>query len=267
VTAYGLLRRPRPLLFTLFAPVMLITFRAGRLGTKMAVMVIAVIGGCATLQDVGPIANFTRDHVQQAELFQLFLAVLLLTCLPVAADLSARNRFTKNLAKREKAMSLLASTDSLTGLMSRSAFEAHVEHALHDRAIPHVMVAIDLDHFKNINDQWGHEAGDRALVQAAQVLQTQIRSGDAAGRLGGDEFLLLLKDASIGEAENICDRIRTALRQNSIAMDGKTQIMLTLSCGIASSRTADTFQDLYRHADKALYMAKFAGRNTVRSIA
>jgi GGDEF domain-containing protein len=87
----------------------------------------------------------------------------------------------------------------------------------------------------------GRRQGPR---QAAQVLQTQIRSGDAAGRLGGDEFLLLLKDASIGEAENICDRIRTALRQNSIAMDGKTQIMLTLSCGIASSRTADTFGPL-----------------------
>jgi predicted signal transduction protein with EAL and GGDEF domain len=120
-----------PLLFMLFAPVMLVTFRVGRLGTKMAVMLVAVIGGCATLQDLGPIANFTQDHARQAELFQLFLAVLLLTCLPVAADLSARSRFTKDLAKREKAMSLLAATDSLTGLMSRSAFEAHVDQALH----------------------------------------------------------------------------------------------------------------------------------------
>jgi integral membrane sensor domain MASE1 len=84
-----------PLLFMLFAPVMLVTFRVGRLGTKMAVMLVAVIGGCATLQDLGPIANFTQDHARQAELFQLFLAVLLLTCLPVAADLSARSRFTK----------------------------------------------------------------------------------------------------------------------------------------------------------------------------
>jgi diguanylate cyclase (GGDEF)-like protein len=137
--------------------------------------------------------------------------VLLLTCLPVAADLSARNRFTADLAKREKAMSLLAATDSLTGLMSRSAFEAHVDHALSDRAASFAMVAIDLDHFKDINDQWGHEAGDRALVHAARIFQTQIRAGDAAGRLGGDEFLLFLKDASIVEAEAICERIRATL--------------------------------------------------------
>lgn len=256
-----------PLLFILFAPVMLITFRVGHLGTKMAVMLVAIIGGCATLQNLGPIANFTQDHIRQAELFQLFLAVLLLTCLPVAADLSARNRFTADLAKREKAMSLLAATDSLTGLMSRSAFEAHVDHALSDRAASFAMVAIDLDHFKDINDQWGHEAGDRALVHAARIFQTQIRAGDAAGRLGGDEFLLFLKDASIVEAEAICERIRATLRHGTMRMDDKTEIMLTLSCGIAGSAGGDTFQDLYRHADKAMYMAKFAGRNTVRSIA
>jgi diguanylate cyclase (GGDEF)-like protein len=91
--------------------------------------------------------------------------------------------------------------------------------------------------------------------------------GDAAGRLGGDEFLLFLKDASIAEAEAICGRIRATLRQTAIAMDTKTDIMLSLSCGIAGSSHAGTFQDIYRDADKALYMAKFAGRNTVRSIA
>jgi diguanylate cyclase (GGDEF)-like protein len=187
--------------------------------------------------------------------------------LPVAADLSARSRFTEDLAKREKAMSLLATTDSLTGLMSRSAFEAHVDQALHEGGNAFVMVAIDLDHFKRINDTWGHEAGDRALVHAAQIFQAQIRSGDAAGRLGGDEFLLFLKDASIAEAEAICGRIRATLRQTALAMDTKTDIMLSLSCGIAGSSDADSFQDIYREADKALYMAKFAGRNTVRSIA
>ncbi len=121
-----------PLLFVLFAPVMWITFRVGRLGTKISVMLIAIIGGCATLRGMGPIASFTQNHAQQAELFQLFLAVLLLTCLPVAADLSARRRFTEDVVKREKAMALLASTDSLTGLLSRSAFEAHVDKTLHD---------------------------------------------------------------------------------------------------------------------------------------
>ncbi|WP_068081759.1 GGDEF domain-containing protein [Novosphingobium rosa] len=103
------------------------------------------------------------------------------------------------------------------------------------------MVAIDLDYFKNINDRWGHEAGDKALVHAARAFQSQIRAGDIVGRLGGDEFLLLLKNASIAEAEFICNRIRTNLRQNPIAMDSKTDIMLSVSCGIASSTIGGYF--------------------------
>ncbi|MDE1918350.1 MAG: sensor domain-containing diguanylate cyclase [Sphingomonadales bacterium] len=256
-----------PLLFMLFAPVMLVTFRVGRLGTKMAVMLVAIIGGYATLQDLGPIAAFTRDHAAQTELFQIFLAVLLLTCLPVAADLAERRSLTEDLARREREMSRLAATDSLTGMMSRSAFERHVSRALEHPAKAFTLVAIDLDFFKSINDQWGHQAGDRALIHAAKIIQNHIRGKDAAGRMGGDEFLLFLRGADTDEAKAICERIRTALRKSPIAMDDKTDIMLSLSCGIAQSSATASFHELYHRADKALYMAKFAGRNTVRAIA
>lgn len=258
----------RPTLFVLFAPVMLVTFRIGRLGTKMAVMLVAVIGAIATVRGFGPVAMITADRVEQAQLFQFFVAVLLLTCLPVAAELSKRGRFTQELARRERLMSYRASTDALTGLFNRAAFQARAIELLSNAPLQsHCLVAIDLDRFKDVNDRWGHHAGDMALTHLASVVRGQLRTRDIVGRLGGDEFMLLLPDTDAGEAQAICDRIRTALRRMSLTVDEKTEIMLSISCGVAASRPGRTYGELARQADRALYLAKAGGRNTVRSVA
>lgn len=127
----------RPLLFALFGPVMLVTFRVGRLGTKAAVTVVAVIGTIATLRGQGPIATITPDSHEQAALFQGFLAILLLTCLPVAAALAARGARFASLSRRAEALRVreaelarLAATDPLTGTLNRAGFRDAAEAAM-----------------------------------------------------------------------------------------------------------------------------------------
>jgi diguanylate cyclase (GGDEF)-like protein len=255
-------RTQPPLLFTLFAPVMLVTFRAGRIGTMIAVTLVAVIGAIGTIADTGPIAAFTQDHGQQALLFQLYLAFLLLTSLPVASVLSERNLRTQELVQSEKSALRLASTDSLTGLLNRPAFIASVERAFQaegDRVFS--LIIVDVDHFKQVNDCWGHMAGDRALIHIGGILARQCREHDTIARMGGDEFMLLLRDTPTDIAVAICERVSLTLRQASLDVDGKTKAILSISCGVASSRGHASFEDVYGAADQALYHAKSAGRN------
>ena len=258
----------RPLLFALFGPVMLVTFRVGRLGTKAAVMVIAVIGTLATLRGQGPIAAVTPDPHEQAALFQGFLAVLLLTCLPVAAALSARGARFASLSQSAEALraqgaelARIAATDGLTGVLNRTAFRETALAAMRDpRAVPS-LVAIDLDLFKQVNDRHGHLAGDRALVHLVSVLRAGLREADAIGRVGGDEFLVLLPGTDADQAQAVAARLREALRRAPLTLDDGTVLLLSMSCGVAPHRDGMGFEDLVHAADMALYGAKRAGRD------
>ena len=117
---------------------------------------------------------------------------------------------------------------------------------------------MDLDHFKRINDTYGHQAGDKALVDFVERVNTHLRSQDQMGRLGGEEFVLLLPETSADEAWVVAERIRESSAQSS---DG---VRYTVSMGIATLREQDhTVQDLLARADEALYRAKGNGRNRI----
>ena len=259
----------RSLLFVLFGPAMLATFRVGRLGTKAAVAVIAVIGTVATLRGQGPIAAVTPDPHEQATLLHAFLAVLLLTCLPVAAALTAQGRNLRSLSRSAEALraqraelARLAATDGLTGVLNRTAFRETALAAMRDpRAVPS-LVAIDLDLFKQVNDRHGHLAGDRALVHLVSVLRAGLREADAIGRVGGDEFLVLLPGTDADQAQAVAARLREALRRAPLTLDDGTVLLLSMSCGVAPHRDGMGFEDLVHAADMALYGAKRAGRET-----
>ncbi|OAS18762.1 GGDEF domain-containing protein [Methylobacterium platani] len=255
----------RPLLFALFGPVMLVTFRIGRLGTKAAVMVVAVIGTIATLRGQGPIAAITPDPHEQAALFQGFLAFLLLTCLPVAAALAARGaRFAalsqsaEALRERGAELARIAATDGLTGVLNRTAFRETATAAMQASHAPPSLIAIDLDLFKQVNDRHGHRVGDRALVHLVAVLRAGLREPDAIGRIGGDEFLVLLPGTDPDRAESVAERLREALRRAPLALDDGTPLLLSMSCGVAGHRPGMAFDDLVHAADTALYGAKRA---------
>lgn len=254
----------RPLLFTIFPPMMLITFRLGRLGMKAAVMIVAIIGGIGTLQGHGPMLAISSDPTTQAESFQAFLAIVLLTCLPVAAEVTARARLTATLARLNEEVSLSAVTDPLTGVLNRRGFETRAKALLSEGSRPISMIAIDVDHFKSINDSGGHQAGDKVLAHLSTLLLAQIRTGDAIGRLGGDEFVIVLPRADFEAAQAVAQRLRAGVHAAPLALDDTTVVLVSLSIGVASARPGETYERLVQRTDEALYDAKRNGRNTVR---
>lgn len=154
---------------------------------------------------------------------------------------------------------LQASTDPLTGLHNRRAFENRIR-VLHQSDAPYALVLADLDHFKALNDTHGHEAGDRALRAFASVLRESVRDVDFVCRHGGEEFAFVLVGAAAHDALAACDRIREALALLAHAGDVPP---FTASFGIAvrGGGDGDVYEHLRASADVALYRAKHAGRN------
>lgn len=161
----------------------------------------------------------------------------------------------------ERALRSLARTDSLTGLLNRRALQdeaaALIAHARR-HADPLSVLLIDLDRFKQINDQRGHESGDRALCLVARLLHEALRRGDLAGRWGGEEFCVLLARGGAAAGEAFDRRLRQALADQAMPALG---FPLAFSTGLATLLESDeTLQHLVKRADKALYAAKAAGR-------
>lgn len=156
--------------------------------------------------------------------------------------------------------------DSLTGLFNRRYFDEVVERELsraQREGYPVTFVLLDLDHFKKINDTYGHQAGDEALKSIAKILRDTSRGSDIASRFGGEEFLLLLPNLSLEDAHKRAEAWRQRLANTEIHF-GQFHFFITASIGLAAYPThGRRAEDLVRHADKALYQAKTSGRNQV----
>ena len=150
-----------------------------------------------------------------------------------------------------------ASTDSLTGLLNRRSLEEAVRNLAGDGQDYAVVIA-DLDHFKKLNDLRGHEAGDTALRQFADVLRKTLRDHDVAARWGGEEFVLVLPRVDAHKAVEIIDRLRASLAEAQLLGNSPT---FTASFGVADSAMSPRFEQLVRIADDALYTAKSDGRD------
>ena len=172
---------------------------------------------------------------------------------PVLANL-------RNLAVAE----IRAATDGLTGLPNKRAVTDALKRTFAQAATTHAPLALlllDLDHFKQVNDQRGHAVGDQVLAGVGATLRSVLRTGDFAGRNGGEEFAVLLPDTEIGDALEIAERVRAAIAE--ISLPG-TDVSVTASIGVASyPGQASTPDRLERLADAALYLAKRQGRNRV----
>lgn len=155
-----------------------------------------------------------------------------------------------------------ASTDALTGLRNRRAGESILRAQLRElpKSDRRLSVALcDIDHFKRINDTYGHAVGDRVLQQVAAQLDTLVRGGDVAVRWGGEEFLLIMPGATLDPAVGAAERVRAALEASPDAEVGA----VTISIGVSEARPEDTVESLLERADQALYAAKANGRNRV----
>ena len=166
--------------------------------------------------------------------------------------------FTRNIESRgilAQEMSMQAYTDPLTQLPNRR----YLEKQLEQQTIHFCLAILDIDHFKKINDSYGHQVGDAILQELSALLTAQLRQGDIVGRWGGEEFLILLPQCSAQDASMIMERLKQKVSHYRFQLELK----ITFSCGISEWQANKTMPEILEDADKALYIAKRNGRNLV----
>lgn len=371
---------PRPMLYLIIMPTMLVAFRMGWMGVKVASIIIAVTGVIATTAGSGPVAAMTPNPVVRAQFLQIFLAAQLMTQWPVVVALAARDRLTQALAKSERSLRILAAqspvlmldfdvdgvcrkavgaahllpgrdvaampgltieqlaprtsamlrsahqaalgavhrvhsieyrqgggeqapwreasfraledengrcpgtimtlhdvsvrkqeamalirvaeTDSLTGLLNRAGFLARLDAAMATAAPGSMSLAmIDVDRFKLVNDNCGHLVGDAVLAEVGRRLAGQVRAGDLVGRMGGDEFVVLLDTGDWDQAKEMCARLVAAIAAEPVRIRTGLTINAAISCGVTQYRGGTSAVQFLNEADVALYEAKRSGRN------
>lgn len=372
-----------PLLFLPILPLMVATFRMDRVGTTIAIVILAAIGGTLTSHGAGPVSLINGSEAVHAHFFQFYLAVTVLTVLPVAAELRQHKTIFRRLVDSETRFKLItesatdivmtldadgvisyvspsvleitgfdphdlvdrkphallsgpdartviaayrearehpdrtsvseyraetvhgklkwfeartrglldgagnpagfvstirditerktlefklaraATTDPLTGLSNRRAFDALLDRCIADRRRGDVgcIAIFDIDVFKAVNDRFGHAAGDIVLERFAAAAQRSLRVGDHLARLGGEEFGIILGGADIEQALGICDRLRLSVAHEIMLTPDGQPLSITVSAGIAAIAGAESRAQLMRAADDALYRAKAEGRD------
>ncbi|ETX11809.1 diguanylate cyclase [Marinomonas ushuaiensis DSM 15871] len=161
----------------------------------------------------------------------------------------------------------LAEMDELTGLSNRRKVLADAVNIFADSVINGlscVFAIIDLDHFKKINDTYGHEAGDLALSQIAKVMSSAIRPQDEIGRYGGEEFIVIMRDINLNQAEVVVENIRKSVEEMLVETEQGVVIPVTISAGLAAiTPDVSRYEEILAQADKGLYSAKRNGRNRI----
>ncbi|MEJ7932980.1 diguanylate cyclase [Sphingobium sp. AN558] len=388
LTTWWVFYRARyPLLFAPVLPLVIIAFRIGHLGSAASIVVLAFIGGAATMGGVGPISRLPGLPGEHIQFFQLYLAFTFLLSVPVSAELNGRRRLFQMLRESEErfrilaehsgdvvfnlgvdgviqyaspsvtdqiginpasligrsaldlispedraavvvthrralahgddvhkvefrslgsgrydgkwcevvmrailddcgapvgvvgtvrdisrhkalqeALQQVANRDALTGADSRRAFLQQLDEEIRaaSRGARSCLLLIDIDHFKAINDRHGHAAGDEVLRAFVDRLRPGVRGNDRIGRLGGEEFAILLRNADIDRASRICERLRLMLATNPVEIGNGRVVTVTFSAGLVALEGAATGATMLEAADKALYRAKHSGRNCLR---
>jgi two-component system, cell cycle response regulator len=173
----------------------------------------------------------------------------------------------KNIAleKANATINTLLRADALTGIANRRHFFEYFQK-MHAHAVRHKtplsLVMVDLDFYKAINDQYGHQVGDEVLVDFAQLLQNSCREEDLPARYGGEEFAILLVSTNATEAFTQAERVRSEIEKHEF---GELKLKITASFGVASLQEGETMESLLKRSDQALYAAKSAGRNQVKT--
>ncbi|WP_394752785.1 GGDEF domain-containing protein [Crenothrix sp.] len=159
----------------------------------------------------------------------------------------------------------MAATDQLTQTLNRVSFNDTVKREMNSAKLNGTdlsIIFLDIDHFKDINDQYGHDCGDSTLVAVARLIKETLRKSDTIFRFGGEEFVILVSQMDLENAELLARRIRTAIECNILVYDMKP-IKVTASLGVSTLHSDDSFDTFIKRADHAMYKAKGKGRNQV----
>ncbi|AZG74120.1 diguanylate cyclase [Shewanella livingstonensis] len=195
---------------------------------------------------------------------RLILSFLTMTFLSALYEYSRMQSY-KNVVALSSKYQQLAMSDPLTKLANRrnaSAVLQQEKSRVNRNNEPLSVLLCDLDHFKAVNDKYGHNAGDMVLMELSQIFTDHVRQQDCVARWGGEEFLFILPQTSAEQANIIAEKIRASVQQHSIIFH-KHQIKITISIGIAQLSEDQSIDELINHADKNLYQAKTLGRNRV----
>lgn len=197
-----------------------------------------------------------RDLIRQNEVLRQMNAKL-------ESTVAAR---TQELVEKNRELEILAVTDRLTGLFNRRKLDQVLEDEVVRRRRyggGFSVVMVDLDHFKAVNDTYGHAVGDAVLEEVARLLRSRTREADALARLGGEEFVIVCLNSGLEGCTAMADNVREAIAGHTFAHGGR----VTASFGVATCREDDTVATLLARADAALYRAKAAGRDRVETVA
>lgn len=212
------------------------------------------------------LAQGLRQDLGRAMLFMLGMWLLFVLLLLLAHQVIVR--LVQRLSDLSARLEYRASYDGLTRLLNRSAFfERFAAEAARCQQLnaPLAVIQLDIDHFKSVNDTWGHQAGDQALMRVAAIITQTLRKNDLAGRVGGEEFCVVLPETRLADAEQVAERMRQRLADKTILVSASRSFNVTLSAGVVSSEEQQDYQvqRLHAEADRRLYLAKSHGRNRV----
>ena len=237
----------RPLLMLYWEYSMIaVTFFLVRLRVALVINVLSIIVTLGILAIVMPISDR----------FVSITVTLVLVCV-FGYAFSARSDYHENMLKK------LATLDGLTGVGNRRLMDEKIEHVItehHNTQKPYAMIMLDLDHFKKVNDTYGHALGDKALIDFSAIVTAQLGDTDNFYRFGGEEFVIITEDKSIGKVALFAEKIRQEIEKNLRVNNEKT---VTVSIGVSEFIQEDCVKSWLNRADEALYKAKHTTRNVV----
>jgi diguanylate cyclase (GGDEF)-like protein len=173
---------------------------------------------------------------------------------------------TKERVRMMEKLQKLAVTDGLTKLYNSRSFYSQLETEV-DRfnryRHPLSLLLLDLDHFKDYNDSFGHLEGDKVLVRFSQIIKSCLRANDSAYRYGGEEFTVILPETGGAEAKTVAQRIRSALESERFCPEDGKKVQITISIGVTEYQSKEELSTFIQRADKAMYLSKQMGRNKV----
>ena len=233
--------------------------RRARVDEQMMRLLLALLAAISLIVGVLALARQFETALTLGDLDRWLLLLLALPPVFTGIGIAALTLIANDLAAD---LRRLAATDPLTGILNRRGFDRMCEQVMPviaRRDIIGMFMLADLDRFKTINDQHGHEAGDQVLVAFARAIEGALRPGDLFGRTGGEEFAILLIGATTECATGVVERFRAALRQ--VRVDAVPDLRLTASFGMAPVGSVEDLAAAQRAADRALYAAKEGGRD------
>jgi len=236
----------------------------GLLGRKKGTVLNLGLLALLALLLYGPDVGQAQYRAAENSRFLASLVTLIIAC-GINEHFRERSHRSMDLLQRSKDNQ--ANTDALTGLANRRFLEQSMLPYLQrqpDLLLPMALIMVDLDHFKHINDSFGHAEGDKVLQQIARLFRSQLRQPDMACRYGGEEFLLMLPHTQLTDAVRVAEKIRQQVAQQRF-LTNHPELVITCSFGVAMLSGTDDFTEALRQADQLLYQAKADGRNLVRS--